>query len=192
MTLVFYFSGSSAPAPLVSPTILSASLVLACFFRSFPALFVERFCGCLLSLMVLSCCFVSCSCLHFLGVPFGVLALPLFFVSSFPGFFLPSLSSSGCSLSLAVSGSLYFVGGSSVLLVLFRRWCFPLCVFLLFFPVVSDYRISGSLRDVVSLRVESGFAPPFCSSLLEFILVFLFLSLWFSCFPLTHSHLRFP
>ena len=134
---------STSPVPLLRLrwfllSFFSASLVLARFFRSFPALFIRPLLwlsfppsGPLLLLCVLRLPLFP------QGSVWGVWHFHFLIVSSFPGFFLPSLYYLGCGLSLAVSASWYFVDGSSVLLVLVNRRAFPLCVFLLSFPVVS-------------------------------------------------------
>ena len=172
---------STSPVPLLRLRwsllpFFSASLVLARFFRSFPALFVERFCGCLFRLLVLSCCFVSCGCLLFLGVLFGVLAIPLSYCLVLPGL-LPSfalflgLRSLSRSFRFLVLCWRFFGPSGSHL-----PWVFPLCVFLPYFPVVSD---------LIGSPVPFATWSPFGSSqvlllfwflsLLGFLLVFLFL-----------------
>ena len=92
LLLRFLCSGSAGLSFLSfpHPSFLFAYFVLSLLFS------LGRFCGCPLRLLVLSCCFVSCGCLHFLGVPFGIFwHFHFLVVSSFPGFFLPLLCYSG-------------------------------------------------------------------------------------------------
>ena len=192
--MVFYFSGSSAPAPLVSTTILfriSRSCLLISFFpRSFHrAASVATFYAFWSSpvALCLAVAFISS------GFRLDFLALPIFLLSH------PS----------QVSSFLRFVTWAAVFLSQFPHLRNLLAVLRYFwfssagelFPFACSFSLSlwflprsdlqfPSRHGLPSGRVR--FCSALCSSLFsEFLLVFLFLSVWFSCFPLTRSHIRF-
>ena len=189
MTLVFDFSGSFAPALLVYPTILLRIPRSYSLLSFFPRSFRRA----LLRLPFTP--YGPLLLLRFLRLPsfprgsvrgFGTY---LFFVSSFSGFFLPSF--------------LHFLPRAAVSLSLFPILRILLAVLRYFwfsseggvFPFVCSFSISLWFLTRSDLRFPSGrvgFCSAFCPALFsKFLLVFLFFLVWFSHFPLPHSHLRF-
>ena len=185
---------SSSPVPLLRLRwsllpFFSASLVLARLFRSFPALFI----GPLLRLP-----FAPSGPLLLLCV----LRLPLFPWGSVWAFWHFPLSY--CLIlprflpSFALLLGLRSLSRSFHILIICWRFFGtsgshqPVS----FFPFVCYFSLSLWFLPRSDLRFPSG-RVRFCSALRsslfsEFPRVFLFLSVWFSCFPLTHSHLKFP